>query len=457
MVLRFISVRLVSFALEGCDSSDGSARSPPGRTDARDGGDGTSRRCLEGRAGRSVGPPPYDAPVANKRNRSRKGNAPAGPKLAYELFSELNATFYEDDPSEYLLVKIEAVTLILAPAEALTPAYESERVVGASRHVGTRVPSKEARDRYVRTECVLVLHHACETLLRLFFAHSENQDCPWLGMAASVSFAEFKAKVTAASRSGFGRDAVALVFLGGTDPDDSALDVEAEEFDDTVSAWQLLLETATLTVLSESFLYNAAKHGLTIVHTDESTQMAFRPPGGDPVQLVAGSQFAYLHRPQTPGAKGGTEWWVSLTHTLPDQDIECACGVDRQVRLGFVEQFLVRVRDARVVPERAEGIEHRRYRPEHSGDVVGARAAGSQSRVTLSEQLERTVHRRFAIRFDTRGLAEGEHVAVQRGVDPVHGARRPVGADQLVGVGQRAQHHITGVFGGVQANRGRGF
>jgi hypothetical protein len=267
----------------------------------------------------------------SKRNRSRKSNAPAGPKLAYELFSELNATFYEDDPSEYLLVKIEAVTLMLAPAEALTPAYGSERVVGACRRVGTPVPSKEARDRYVRTECVLVLHHACETLLRLFFAHSEKQDCPWLGMAASVNFAEFKEKVSAASRSGFDRDAVALVFLGGADPDDSALDVGADEFDDTVSAWQLVLETAARTVLSESFLYNAAKHGLTIVHTDESTQMAFAPPGGDPVQLLVGSQFAYLHRPQTPGVKGGTEWWVSLTHTLPDQDIQTAFLIHQAV------------------------------------------------------------------------------------------------------------------------------
>lgn len=183
----------------------------------------------------------------------------------------------------------------------------------------------------MRTECVLVLHHACETLLRLFFAHSENQHCPWLGMAASVNFAEFEEKVAAALRNGFDRDAVALVFLGGADPDDSALDVEANEFDETVSAWQLLLETAAHTVLSESFLYNAAKHGLTIVHTDESTQMAFTPPGGDPVQLHAGSQFAYLHRPQTPGVKGGTEWWVSLTHTLPDQDIQTASLVQQAI------------------------------------------------------------------------------------------------------------------------------
>lgn len=95
-----------------------------GETAARAAGDGS--RELR----RSVGSPAYDAPVASKRNRSRKSKAPARPKLAYELFSELNATFYEDDPSKYLIVKIEAVTLMLAPAEALTPVYDSERVVG---------------------------------------------------------------------------------------------------------------------------------------------------------------------------------------------------------------------------------------------------------------------------------------------------------------------------------------
>jgi hypothetical protein len=268
-----------------------------------------------------------------RRNSSRKPKptAPARPRLAPELFSELNATFYEDDPSEYLLTKIEAVTLMLAPADALAPAYESERIVGVSRRAGAPVPSKETRDRYVRTECVLVLHHACEMLLRLFFAHVDKQDCPWLGMAASVSFTEFKTRVSAALRSGFDRDDVAQVFLGGTNPTDTGLNVEADEFEDTTVAWQLLLETAADTVLSESFLYNSAKHGLTMVHTDESTQMAFTPPGGDPVLLVAGSQFAYLHRPQTPDVKGGTEWWVSLTHTLPDQDIETAFLIQQAV------------------------------------------------------------------------------------------------------------------------------
>ena len=94
---------------------------------------------------------------------------------------------------------------------------------------------------------------------------------------------------------------------------------------------QLLLEFAADTVLSESFLYNSAKHGLTIVQTDESTKMAFTPPGGDPVLLLAGSQFAYLHKPRSPGVKGGTEWFVSMTLTLPDQDIEVSLLIQQAV------------------------------------------------------------------------------------------------------------------------------
>lgn len=108
--------------------------------------------------------------------------------------------------------------------------------------------------------------------------------------------------------------------------------MEADEFEDTTAAWQLLLETAADTIVSESFLYNSAKHGLTAVHTDESTRMVFTPPdGGNPIQLASGSQLTYLHRPETPGAKGGPEWWVSLTHTLPDQDIEVALLIQRAV------------------------------------------------------------------------------------------------------------------------------
>lgn len=117
-------------------------------------------------------------PSTRKRPREAQGRGPVR-RLAHELFSELNETYYEDDPSEYVLTKIEAVTLMLASDEALAPAYSAysaDRVAGVTRRTGTPVPSRMVRDRYMRTECVLVLHHACETLLRMFSAHSENQD-----------------------------------------------------------------------------------------------------------------------------------------------------------------------------------------------------------------------------------------------------------------------------------------
>ena len=98
-------------------------------------------------SGRSVGPPSYDAPVASKRNRSRKSNAPAGPKLAYELFSELNATFYEDDPSEYLLVKIEAVTLMLAPT--------SSRSVQPSRRASSKLDASAEASVFMRARAAV--------------------------------------------------------------------------------------------------------------------------------------------------------------------------------------------------------------------------------------------------------------------------------------------------------------
>ncbi|MEU6579578.1 hypothetical protein [Nocardia sp. NPDC046763] len=266
-----------------------------------------------------------------KRSKPRKAQRTASsrPVLARELFTELNATFYQDDPSEYLLTKIEALTLMLAPDEALAPAYAAERQIGIARFGGMPVRSRITRERYVRTECILVLHHTCETLLRLYFAHTEKPDCPWLGMAASVNFAEFKDKVARALDTGFERDAVALVFLGGIDPRDAVLRVDDHQFDDGVRAFQALLAIAAETVLSESFLYNAAKHGLTIVQSEDSTRFGFSSPDGEGMPLHSGPQFAYLHKPQYPGAQGQPEWHMSMTGPLPDRDIAVSLLIQR--------------------------------------------------------------------------------------------------------------------------------
>lgn len=69
---------------------------------------------------------------------------------------------------------------MLAPAEALAPAYESERVVGVCRRAGIPVPSKEARDATcapnawwcctTRARCCCDWHGSADAALRAGFA-----------------------------------------------------------------------------------------------------------------------------------------------------------------------------------------------------------------------------------------------------------------------------------------------
>lgn len=48
-----------------------------------------------------------------------------------------------------------------------------------------------------------------QALLRLFFAHVDFPECPWLGMSTSTSPNEFKARVGEALDDGFKRDQIA--------------------------------------------------------------------------------------------------------------------------------------------------------------------------------------------------------------------------------------------------------
>lgn len=243
--------------------------------------------------------------------------------LAPELFPELNATFYTADPAEFLRLRIEALSLMALPTEQIAPLLATPRRIGSLGMDPTGPPANDVRERYIATEAVMIFHHAAEMLLRLFYAHAEKPDCPWLGMSASTNFAEFKEKVAKSRENGFDESDIALVFLGGTDPRDAALRATDEEFSATVDAIKLLLGYSASRFLSESFLYNAAKHGLTTVRVDTGAMTL--KTGDDEIRLHDGGLLAYLHGPAEPGApKNGPKHHISMTGSLPDQDLSTA-------------------------------------------------------------------------------------------------------------------------------------
>jgi hypothetical protein len=196
--------------------------------------------------------------TGRKAAPARKAQAAPTRPLAWQQFQELNFSFYEEHPSEFIHMRIEVLSLMLCDEQQLAAAYAAERRINGIRLGGTTPPDAEKRRRYVQTEAVVILHHAAEMLFRLYYAHLDYKDCPWQGMASLVNFAEFKEKVEKSLSEGFDRGDLANIFLGGTSPEDACIPMPAEDFEDAIDGLHLLLTACGDRLLSESFLYNSS-------------------------------------------------------------------------------------------------------------------------------------------------------------------------------------------------------
>lgn len=267
-------------------------------------------------------------PKSNKR--PKKPTTLTGPKLAKEQFSELNATFYTANPAEFLMMRIEALSLMCCTDSQLKTVYGSDRSIGSSELRATAPPQNDTRQRYIAVEALILFHHAAEMILRMFYAHIDQKECPWLGMSSSTNFAVFKEQVDRSLKSGFNRSDIAEVFFGGSSPADAGLRMSQDDFDEGVEGVGFLLSQCAERLLGESFIYNAAKHGLSSILLDESTRIHMQTPNGQDVQLHSGRMHLYLHKLRAPGAeKGGREWFVSATGVLPDQDLNTSNLIQR--------------------------------------------------------------------------------------------------------------------------------
>lgn len=245
-----------------------------------------------------------------------------GRKLDPRQFPELNAVFYSAKPSAFIKMRVQVLTLMGAADPFLAPAFAVDRPIGSLAFGGSEVPLPEDRQRYLRTEAVTIVHHASEAVLRLFFAHIEHPECPWLGMSASTNFRDFKEQVDDALAGGFCRDDIAKIFLGGEDPEDASVDMSADDFVETVDSIEMLLVDSARRFLDDSFLYNAVKHGLTAIDLDDESKMEWENHEGERIRMHTGSMHVYLHRKMSPTAKPtDPEWFISMDDPNPERDL----------------------------------------------------------------------------------------------------------------------------------------
>lgn len=250
-------------------------------------------------------------------------NDPKGRLLDPGQFPELNAVLYTADPAEFIKMRIESLTLMASTDEQLAPVFAADRLIGTAHFASTLPPTSAARQRYIRMEAVMIANHASETLLRLFFAHVEHPECPWLGMSASMAFAEFKEKVATKLDNGFNREHIASVFLGGVTRVDSCIQLTDAEFEDAVDGLEMLLADSANRVLDDSFVYNAVKHGVSAVAVDDDeAKIAWQPLNGERVILHEGPTHVYLHKLAHPNApKSEPHWWLTMEDSNPGREL----------------------------------------------------------------------------------------------------------------------------------------
>lgn len=235
--------------------------------------------------------------------------------LAEEQFSVLNEQFYTSHPAAYFRKRLQLLILSAGAADEI--AQLLARGVRYEKLIAQLDPTDGPREHqaFLSTESEVLLHHASEALLRLYFAHAGVPPCPWLECARLRSFSTFKARVAKLRSTRLTpdeRDDLARVFIGIT-PDQ--LNAEATKAINTI---ERLLRTVAARLLDEGNFYNSAKHGLTVIAANMSLSIS-DDETGNPVAGSRGPSVAYLEVREKPNESKRwqiTTRWVSSRQAM---------------------------------------------------------------------------------------------------------------------------------------------
>jgi hypothetical protein len=205
------------------------------------------------------------------------------PGLAPENYERLNHSFYSTEPHDFFGRRLGLLLLAASRGRDLDALGEAGIEVGLLK-IGRapdappisedeRLEDDRLREKFVLTEAASLLHHASETLLRLYLAHEELPPCPWLEVARERHFAAFKAKVRKRIVERVADDdyldALARVFYGSADPLPEITPDAWRDSLENIASW---LRHFGRWFLDDAGIYNAAKHGLAI----QADQLSFR-------------------------------------------------------------------------------------------------------------------------------------------------------------------------------------
>lgn len=243
----------------------------------------------------------------------------------FRSHADLNRIFYgKHAPTEYLYYRWSLFAMAAFDPHQLASLSVEYRDGDYRIDIpGTPDPSSEdiaSVSAAATVDAVMLMHHASETLLRLFIAHASPSGCPWLQMTGLFEPGAYKSSLEKLLGEEFrgpdGLRSVLYVFFGrDTRPDGAASNQEwAAVLESAANAHALLVELARMS-LADAQLYNSAKHGMSIVAGIPLVNMSGQV-------LSHGPGITYLAPVATPVDEGGqTNWnvatqWIDFRYNL---------------------------------------------------------------------------------------------------------------------------------------------
>jgi hypothetical protein len=183
----------------------------------------------------------------------------------------MNRKFYATRPWEYFRHRQRYLMFAAGAPEKLLDIGREGVKVGRLNFTLTDDPDggeqdEEDRQRYVLAESEVLMHHASETLLRLYLAHEGLPGCPWLEMARVRSPGDFKKRVEkrfCRDESDAHHSSLAPVFFGGDQREKLTPTPPADEWDQGIANVESFLRYFARHFL-DADVYNALKHGLAV-------------------------------------------------------------------------------------------------------------------------------------------------------------------------------------------------
>lgn len=242
-------------------------------------------------------------------------------------YRQLNERFYAAEPADYLRTRlITLLALAGKPGDVLAILRAGVEHAGVTVRLGDD-GEVDAEDlaKYVSIESQVLLHHAAETVVRLFLAHRDYPPCPWVELAGETNFAKFKERVgkeiTGVRRDGVLEDEAAWVFIGRRE---SGPDEDGERWADAKANLGSFLRTLAERWLNDARTYNSLKHGLAVIPGDAVFQLV--GDDGNAVRLGEGTSVEILEA--GPWVENRREWkvttkWIDVQECLGLVEVSC--------------------------------------------------------------------------------------------------------------------------------------